>query len=427
MDSPKSNLKPEWLKETQLKSWEPEILLSGIVLYGMFQVPDALDSFLFFFDNEVFNYINAMELFIAIMKVGVYWLIVGLILHLICRGLWIGLVGLDYSFPKGIQFDKLKFQPKFLEKVKEVPPFEAIILKLEHICSFIYSVSFLLFMSLVGTCIYTTVLILLPMSVVMLTADLRDESLVEALNAYAQYVLLFGLLGVLDFVTMGFFRRFRIPAFVLWPIYRLFSFLTLAKYYRPTYFARVTNLNRWWLFLFLLVFTFLSYVGIGADQSGGPRDTFSLIDVWSFRDGDESFEGHYQDKGSDNPSIRMQIPSDIIRDDVLRVFIPARINVEDSLKKFMNYDSILDLPSDSLNLGQYYLSQISKFYRISVADSTFETKMYFQVANSTKQRGYLTYLNVGYLSEGLYEIHLEGPSEMYEEPFAIVPFYKLKE
>jgi len=142
MDTPKPDSKPNWLKELQLKSWEPEILLSGIVLYGMFQVPDVLDQFLFFFDSEVFNYINAVEIYTSILKVGIYWLILGLILHLICRGFWIGLVGLNYSFPQGIVYVKLKFQPKYLAKLKAIPPFEQLILRLEHICSFIYSVSF---------------------------------------------------------------------------------------------------------------------------------------------------------------------------------------------------------------------------------------------------------------------------------------------
>ena len=93
--------------------------------------------------------------------------------------------------------------------------------------------------------------------------------------------------------------------------------------------------------------------------------------------------------------------------------------------KFMKYDSISVISNDSLNVGRYYLDKISEFYNISIEDSTFTTKMYFQDVNATKQRGHITYLNIGFLDEGLYELKIEGPEEMYDETFAIVPFYKL--
>ena len=46
MNEEKQSIVPKWLTELQQRSWEPEILLSGIVLYGMFKVPDLLDDFL---------------------------------------------------------------------------------------------------------------------------------------------------------------------------------------------------------------------------------------------------------------------------------------------------------------------------------------------------------------------------------------------
>ena len=428
MDAPNSNLKPVWLKELQRRSWEPEILLSGIVLYGMFQVPGALDRFLFFFSNEIYNDINAMDTLVALLKVGVYWLIVGLILHLICRGLWIGMVGLSYSFPKGIKPGKLKFQPQYLAKVEAVPPLESIILKLEHLCSIIYSISFLLFMSLMGTYLFATVLIVLPMVIVALSVSVGfmvpSESLANTMNMYAQSVLLFGCLGVVDFLTMGYFRRFELFAKIYWPFYRLFCYLSLARYYRPTYFTLVTNLNRWGLFSFLLLFAFVSILSISSIQQGTPEEYFSRIEIWSDHHGTSAFEGYYQDKPSKIPSTQAQIPSDIIRGDVLRVFIPASISLQDSLKKFTKYDSIRAIEDESFETEEFYLDKIREFYNLTIADSTFKTKMYFQNVAATNQKGYLTYLNIGHLEAGLYDLKVEGPRGMYPEPFAMVPFYK---
>ena len=72
------------------------------------------------------------------------------------------------------------------------------------------------------------------------------------------------------------------------------------------------------------------------------------------------------------------------------------------------------------------LEKIGEFYRLTVADSTFKAKMYFQYVAATHQKGYITYLNIGHLEEGLYELTVDGPEGMYSGPFAIVPFYKLE-
>ena len=80
-----------------------EILLSGIVLYGMFKVPELLDAFLNYFKLNIYSSVQDLDNLIALFKMGIYWLITGLILHLICRGIWIGMVGLSYTFSNGIR------------------------------------------------------------------------------------------------------------------------------------------------------------------------------------------------------------------------------------------------------------------------------------------------------------------------------------
>ena len=409
-----------------MKSWEPEILLSGIVLYGMFQVPPALDRFLFFFSNEVYNDVNALDLLVALLKIGVYWLIVGLVLHLICRGLWIGLVGLSYSFPRGIRSERLKYQPKYLKRVSGIPPFEDIILKLERLCSIIYSVSFLLFMSLIGTYFFLSVFVILPVMVIVISVDSlgSNQQVLDGIDTYINALFVVGGLGIIDFMTMGFFRRFKILGKIYWPLYWLFSFFTLAKYYRPTYYAVVTNMNRWGLFVFLLLFVFASLIGVSSSQISNPGYIFSQIDIWTEERGEYADEGSYQDRGEARPSVAVQIPSDIIEDDVLRVFLPVQIDIQDSLRAFINYDSISELGPD-IDPGKYFLESVSDFYRLTIADSTFESKMYFSTLAATNQRGYITYLDISFLDQGLYELTVEGPSDMFERAFAIVPFYKL--
>ena len=172
-----------------------------------------------------------MDLLVAMLKMGIYWLIIGLILHLVCRGLWIGLVGLSYAFPEGIKTEKLNYQPKYLQKVQAVPPFEVIILRLERICSNIYSISFLLFMCLLGAYIFFMVTVITPMLVIVYRVDnlANDRALQLAVHTYAYGFLIFSGIGLVDFLSMGYLRRFPFFAKIFWPIYRVFSFLTLSR------------------------------------------------------------------------------------------------------------------------------------------------------------------------------------------------------
>ncbi|MEQ9229813.1 MAG: hypothetical protein RIF46_03965, partial [Cyclobacteriaceae bacterium] len=258
---PKSNV-PKWLSELQQRSWEPEILLSGIVLYGMFKVPNLLDGFLAYFKLNIFGNSQDIDNLVALSKMGIYWLITGLILHLICRGIWIGMVGLSYTFPEGIRFDKLNYKERFKQKVERTPTYEQIVIRLEKVSSSLFSVSFMLFMSLIGGYLFFFSLLILPFTILYVYFGMSNSGLLfELFQYYVLVVLTLGLVSLVDFLSLGYFRKFKFFAKVFWPIHKLTSILTLSRFYRPIYYGMVTNFNKWVFFLFLAVFTFVSIAG----------------------------------------------------------------------------------------------------------------------------------------------------------------------
>lgn len=429
MTNPKPHNKTsDWLLEQQLRSWEPEILLSGIVLYGMFQLPDILDQFVFFFEANIFNSVNSVDILVAVLKMGIYWLIAGLISHLFCRGLWVGLIGLSYSYPEGIKIFKLKYRATYRRRIQTIPSFEKIILKLEIFSSTIYSISFLLFMALVSVYTYIFILFFGPLMIVFIVGDslLLNDVFNKLVGVYAVIVSLIGVVGLIDFLTVGYFRRSKIFSKLYWPFYLIFSYTTLGKFYRPIYYAITTNVNRRLVIMFFILFVIINWNVVGALQIGSSADKkFSRIDVWSNENGVVADERFYQDSNSDHPSTQVQISSDVIKDDVLKVFLPANIGLQDSMKSFINYDSIKAVSGDVKEEGQYLLEGIGTFYILSIGDSILKSQFYFQNRSTISQKGYITYLDIGYLSKGLYELRISGPDRMYKEPFATVPFYKL--
>lgn len=418
---------PKWLEDLQQRSWEPEILLSGIVLYGMFKVPDLLDDFLLFFKLNIFGNSTDINNLVALFKMGIYWLITGLILHLICRGIWIGMVGLSYTFPKGIDDNKIHYKGKFKERVENIPSYERIVIRLEKISSSLFSVSFMLFMSLIGGYLFFLVLVIIPFTIVYIYFDLGFEGpLFESFKAYVSFIVGISLLALLDFVSLGYFRRFTIFAKLYWPIHRLVSALTLSRFYRPIYYGVVSNFNKWVFFLFLLVFAFISIVGAGNKASSTyPGDNFSRISVWNTTLGHSAYAGYYDDQNQEFPSWRAHIPSDVISGNVLKIFVVANIAYEERMLEHTSLDSLKKVYPDTSNAALESMV-VENFFAVALDQKKVEIpRWYFHYKVKTKQRGFLTYINIADLGEGVHHIQVSNHSDStFQSPIAEIPFYR---
>lgn len=417
--------KPSWLEDLQQRSWEPEVLLSGIVLYGMFKTPDLLDSLLVFFKANILGVSSDIDTLVGILKLGIYWLIFGLILHLISRGIWVGMVGLSYTFPEGINVEKLKFKERFKVKVENISSFQVIIIKLEEICSTLFSISFMLFMSIIGAYLYLLVLIIIPFFLLILVFGYSFNSMPSIWEFYSITIMVIGLLGLIDFLTLGYFKRFKWVAKFYWPFAQLISFLTLARFYRPIYYAFVSNYNRWVIMSILLLFTVTSIFAMDSLSSAGyAGDGVSRLTLWGNSPKTSAFSGYYEDQNSNWFSVQAQIPSDVIDGNVLRLFIPADIEKEDSIRSFSNYDSLAKA-TPGQKMAQLNLEVTKKFYHIYLDDSLLTNfPWYFHYNTTTQQRGFLAYIDIRNLDQGMHLLGVAGPPVMYKTNWATIPFYR---
>jgi hypothetical protein len=425
MKEEKKNLVPNWLKELQQRSWEPEILLSGIVLYGMFKVPEILDEFLNFFKLNIFGDSQDIDNLVALFKMGIYWLIGGLILHLICRGIWIGMVGLSYTFPKGIREEKLSFKGKFQDKISKTPTYEEIVIRLEKISSSLFSVSFMLFMSLIGGYLFFLVLIIIPFTIIYIYFDIGfNDVFFEYFQVYVLIIVSVGIIGLLDFVSLGYFRRFKWFTKIYWPLHKIISLLTLSRFYRPIYYGFVTNFNKWAFFLLLLVFTFVSILGAGGIANNSyPSESFSRLSLWESAMGYTVFEGYYDDQNQDNPSQKAQIQSDVINGDVLKLFVVANVLYEESMLKYTSLDSLKEVYPDTIT-SALNLMVLDIYIQVVIDNDTIDVERWYQHYKvSTKQRGYLAYIPIGSLSEGLHHLKVLGSTKRFRT-LAEIPFYR---
>lgn len=129
---------PDWLIDVQNKSWEPEILISGITLTFLF----ILSNYIYNFHGMLIQELNVRFIvgrnFYVVSIIILTGLKVGLILHLILRGIWTGIVGLSYVFPEGVNKQKM---PESKRDVDYDKP-EKFVIKLEKVCSLLFSFIF---------------------------------------------------------------------------------------------------------------------------------------------------------------------------------------------------------------------------------------------------------------------------------------------
>lgn len=422
-----NDLKPKWLTELQLKSWEPEVLLSGIVLYGMFKMPELLDQFLYYFRVNFDSISNNIDSFVGMMKVAVYWLTGGLIAHLISRGIWVGMVGLSFTFPKGIELDEIKLTDKYRNYLAKIPSTEKIILNLESFSSSLFSISFMMFMMMLGSYFYILVTIIAPIfTTLYFFGDIFDNDLFGYIVAgYLLLVLGIGFLGFIDFVTLGFFKRFKWISKIYWPFYRMVGILTFARFYRPIYYILVSNIKGWKIAVLLTTFVIGSFMWVGSiSNSTYPGENLSQISMWSDSRATGAYTGYYDDQIDDIKSIVASIQSDIIRGNTVRLFLVLQASREDSIKAYCNLDSLLQV--EGLGSARAKIQCLATFYSVAVDDFIYSDLPFkFHYKSKTQQRGLLTYLDVSSLETGLHHLKISMPDSMYRNSqITNIPFYR---
>ena len=336
------------------------------------------------------------------------------------------MVGLSYTFPIGIRLERLQYQEPFKSKVQKIVSYEEIVVRLEKISSALFSISFMLFMSLIGGYLFFFIMLILPFMLLFLVFDMGFSGpLFQGFQVWVFIVLGVGIIGLVDFLSLGYFRKFRVVAKLLWPIHRFISALTLSRFYRPIYYGMVTNFNKWIFFLFLAVFTFVSISGAGnMTEVTFPGDQFSRLSIFANARNYSSFLGHYDDQNENIPSVRAHIPSDVISGNVLRLFVVAQIRYEDIMEENTPMDSLREAYPDTSDVALKNMVVANYFDILLDGKAVPDLRWYFHYKDRTSQRGFLTYVNISDLKEGMHHLEVWGPTSEYSFPLATIPFYR---
>ena len=140
----------EKLRELTAQSWNLELAISGVAMFAILQLPDALDQVFDYLRFNLMSHTNGFQAMLpslaySIVKVMCYVLFAAFLTNFVMRAFWVGLVGLLAVYPSGIHYDRIPFSTPYAQKrlAQDLGPLDGYILRLDQRCNIVFAVAFL--------------------------------------------------------------------------------------------------------------------------------------------------------------------------------------------------------------------------------------------------------------------------------------------
>jgi len=100
----------EWLEQLQQESWQLELLISGLALFGIWESQNVIVRFDYYIDVfATSDFRPYLSIFRHLLWSSWAIFLLNLLIHIILRGFWIGAIGLRYV-SGDIDFDTLNLR-----------------------------------------------------------------------------------------------------------------------------------------------------------------------------------------------------------------------------------------------------------------------------------------------------------------------------
>ena len=387
MSNKKEQHKIEWFEKLRLNSWEVEILIVGFVLVMMLQIPNyliALNEKMWLAfpleDAEVAMSFFAKTLIILSLEACIYFLILSFTIYLALRGFWIGLIGFSSVFPDGINVKQLNFNKIFTNQIKKYN-FNDFIITIDHICSSIFSFSFLITFSFLSFIIYIVQILFIVAFKKTILLD-NDSSFVLPFNILFHWPhLILGFIYFIDFFFFSLLKKIKWNFFgVIYNYVNIFfKYTTLVFIYEPLYYAIISNVKRRIIFISLIGLVLFGSLTEYLTETEYP-ETYFPSDSQSSENImlNLSYENQFSD--IDDHHVFPDVPfinSDIIENNYLRLYIPYFAETNTFYKKLCDSIDYISSEDPDSKKVQEVLDCMNLAYKITIDDKEIESNFIF--------------------------------------------------
>ena len=395
------------LQKLQEESWQLELLISGFAIFGLFTAFEPISASM----EEAKNTQQVYKFFISLIaQISCAILIFNLLLHVLLRGLWIGALGLRYV-SGDIDYEKLNYSQKFTKHLKKkVGSFDKYIATLENYCSIIFAISFLLIFYVLA--ITFTILSIALIANYILDSDWLPGWVSKGIGIPLMVFICLGMIiTFIDFMTLGFLKKKKWLSKIYFPVYWIFSFITLSFLYRPLVYNFLDHKFGRRLSMILVPFYVLIFVltSFYHQNSNYISTNIESSDIMAHN---ENYEDQLANKKRFTGDVT--IPSKVISETYLKVFMIYHERIEDRIFAFnpslkpkedvrgLRNDIIVSDFGGRINrdsLRREYLKTFNTIYSVQIDSTTYDTE-FILTQNFKNELGFETYLNLDSLSSG---------------------------
>ncbi len=428
MDRKKENI--EWLKTVEQNSWQIELLISGGLLLSLYHVPDLINNWLtkVVTDSQLTTSIILIFFMTLIVSKA---LLIGFGFNLLLRASWLASLGIHYAFPHGINYEELNYHPDITEDLKsKYSPTEKVLL-LEKLSSLSYSVAIIFTLFSIGAMLITLMLYVAVFEP-FLPSDIHDSKLFG-----------FAVLGLVVLLSLGAFEHIanKRRLSILQSFNRMLSFFNLTFLFKTEWLVLTSNIKRWKLYLTCFIYFGIAIV-LSLNDISWSTLSLNLKNPLDHRDYTEigqprlalqnnEYEEYYEKGEYVGNAV---IPSELIKDNFLKIFIPYDEWFDISLKHLIEIENIAWNPQDfkdvdiTENYNKIQLA-LNKTLVVKIDGSVKDSiRWHMRAHPNNDQLGFSTFVDIKSLNRGHHQLQLfyniHRPTTIDTFSLRYIPFWK---
>jgi len=424
------------LDKLQQESWQLELLISGFAIFGLVSSLGFVKNLW----NEAIALESYSKFLYPIASIACWVLIINLIIHVVLRGLWIGAIGLRYVAGE-IDYDELNYKKRFTTHLKKkVGSFDKYIGALENYCSILFALTFLYLFYIIS--FFAVISIVVLAGTFFIKSGLFPDFVgYMLLGFFAIFFLLIALIVFIDFITQGYLKKVEWTSFLYFPIYKIFSVITLSFLYRPLVYNILDDkFSRRLTFILTPIYIATFFLTTFQTVRSNYVTTSKYSSTYYTN------ENNYLNSIKTNEYIRgAALNSKIIEDNYLQIFIPFRENIEDLIfEQHKNLKPLKDKRGLRTNLFvtqtsykkkdsilSLYLKAFQKVYQFKIDDTKIEPS--FNITEINNQVGFESFIPLDTFKIGKHIINIERfitskkTKELENEYLLDIPFWYFKQ
>lgn len=391
-----------WLQRLKDESWEAELLVSAIAIFGAFQLFGLID----WLTNVFIDILNPNQYLVGYAVVFLSLFAISIlasmfVIHFVLRAYWIGLVGLNSVFPDYSIEDSAYSEIFTKRMLAMLPKLKDSIQKIDDLCSVIFSAAF--------TFMFIYVYIAIIVSLYLLIFNILSEYILSDILLIPVYLVAIGMILQLIVSLIANlkvnknkkklqvfnFKLVKIMSFIAYgPLYKMILQVSMIF---TTNFKKKKSLS--YLILgFILFGVFLSVFHLK------QTNIAYLIVNKDYFDSTRQYSEFYKNQNSNTTFLLApEVETDVVKGRALKVFIPIFRN-----ERKIQHKACGDYQEDDTKKRteqrdakrQFYSNCYPKYNKVYLNDEPLAVEFYKYTHPKTDQRGITGYIEASKFKTG---------------------------